>query len=62
MFAVKRGFVVSNLFKNNAAGDTGFSFERHCAMKNSEEAVKVQNLSVVSSNSDLCCFTGKVRY
>ena len=52
MFAVKRGFVVSNLFKNNAAGDTGFSFERHCAMKNSEEAVKVQNLSVVSSNSD----------
>ena len=53
---------MSNLFKNNAAGDTGFSFERHCAMKNAEEAVKVQKLSVVSSNSDLCCFTGKVRY
>ena len=43
---------MSNLFKNNAAGGTGFSFERHCAIKNAEEAVKVQKLLVVSSNSD----------
>ena len=37
---------MSYLFENNAnaAGDTGFSSERHCAMTNADEANDVQTM------------------
>ena len=35
---------MSYLFANNAAGDTGFSSERHCAMTNADEANEVQTM------------------
>ena len=38
------GVVVSYLFENNAAGDTGFPSERHCAMTNADEANQVQTM------------------